>query len=340
MARPVLLHHPASLGHDTGAHPERAARMVAVGQALDAVDWLGADVRLAPEATREQLEAVHDPTHLRRVEATSARGGGMLDPDTVVSAGSWQAALRAAGGSVALVDALLAGEAEVGAALHRPPGHHATADRAMGFCLVNSVAVAARHALDAHGLERVLVVDWDVHHGNGTNDVFHREPRVLFASVHASPLYPGTGPAGDAGSGPGEGFTVNVPVPDGSGDATWCSVVEHALVPLGLAYEPGLVLVSAGFDAHADDPLAGCTVSDAGFAAMAGSVRRLAEALGVPLGLVLEGGYDLRALARSLVASLGVLTADAAPAAPAGLAVDPLAAATLERLRPRWPALA
>ncbi len=340
MARPVLLHHPASLGHDTGAHPERIQRMVAVERALEAVGWLGADVRPAPEATWEQLEAVHDPAYLGRLEAFCARGGGMLDPDTAVSEGSWDAALRAAGGSAALVDALLGGEAESGAALHRPPGHHATRDRAMGFCLVNSVAVAARHALDAHGLERVLVVDWDVHHGNGTNDLFHREPRVLFASVHESPLYPGTGPAADVGSGPGEGFTVNVPVPGGSGDATWCSVLEHALVPLGLAYEPELVLVSAGFDAHEDDPLAGCAVTDAGFAAMAGSARRLAEALGVPLGLVLEGGYDLGALTRSLVASLGVLAADAAPAAPAGLAVDPHARAALERLRARWPALA
>jgi acetoin utilization deacetylase AcuC-like enzyme len=340
MARPVLLHHPASLGHDTGAHPERVQRMVAVERALEAVGWLGADVRPAPVATSEQLDAVHDAAHLGRLEAFCARGGGLLDADTVVSEGSWEAALHAAGGSAGLVDALLTGEAEVGAALHRPPGHHATRDRAMGFCLVNNVAVAARHALDAHGLERVLVVDWDVHHGNGTNDLFHGDPRVLFASIHEWPLYPGTGPAEDVGSGPGEGFTVNVPVPGGSGDATWCSVVEHALVPLGLAYEPELVLVSAGFDAHEDDPLAGCAVTDAGFAAMAGSARRLAEALGVPLGVVLEGGYDLGALARSLVASLGVLAADAAPAAPAELAVDPHARAALERLRPRWAALA
>ncbi|HSD77475.1 MAG TPA: histone deacetylase [Solirubrobacteraceae bacterium] len=339
MGRPVLFHHHAALEHDTGSHPERAARIVAVQRALAARDWLGCGVRTSPEATRTQLEAVHDPDYVERIEHFCAHGGGMLDRDTLVSAGSWTAAVHAAGGACALVDALLLGEAPAGASLHRPPGHHATANRAMGFCLFNNVAIAARHALDAHGLERVMIVDFDVHHGNGTNDIFHGHREVLFASLHEWPLYPGTGPSEDLGSGPGVGFSVNLPLPGGTGDATWGSVMEHVVVPLGRSYEPQLILVSAGFDAHRDDPLADCMVSDAGFAAMTASLRRLADALDVPLGLVLEGGYDVGALSRSLVACLEVLTADAAPEPDAGLAVDPHARAAMLRLRRRWPAL-
>ncbi len=182
----------------------------------------------------------------------------------------------------------------------------------MGFCLFNNVAVAARRALDAHAAERVLVLDWDVHHGNGTNDIFHASPEVLFVSIHESPLYPGTGPASDVGSGPGTGYTVNLPVPHSSGDDTFCSLVEHVVLPLGRAFEPRLILISAGYDAHEGDPLATCTVTDAGFAAMAGSMRRLAAELDVPFGMVLEGGYDLGALSRSVAATLEV--AAAAPA--------------------------
>jgi acetoin utilization deacetylase AcuC-like enzyme len=331
MPQALLLRHPSSREHDTGPHPERAARIVAVEEALEQRGWLGWDVRLSPAVERKRLEAVHDPAHVDRIERFCASGGGMIDLDTVASGGSWAAALHAAGGAVAMVDALLAGEACRGASLHRPPGHHATRARAMGFCLFNTIAVAAQHALDAHGLERVLILDWDVHHGNGTNDIFHASDRVLFASIHESPLYPGSGPASDTGSGPGEGFTVNLPVPGGSGDETWCSLVEHAVVPLARAYRPQLVLVSAGFDAHLDDPLAGCAVSDGGFAAMAGSMRRLADGLDVPLGLVLEGGYELSALARSVVAVLEVVGREEPPSAP-DLAVHPLAARAVERL--------
>jgi len=210
----------------------------------------------------------------------------------------------------------------------------------MGFCLFNSVAVAAQHALDAFGLSRVMVFDWDVHHGNGTNDIFHARDDVLFASVHESPLYPGTGPASDVGSGAGEGFTVNLPVAGRSGDDVWCSLVEHVVVPLARSFAPELLLVSAGFDAHADDPLASCRVTDGGFAAMAASVRRVADELGVPIVLVLEGGYDVDALARSLVAVLEVLGADAAPPADGALLRHPHASAALGRLAARWPSLA
>ncbi len=327
----LLLRHPSSLEHDTGSHPENRARITAIEAALAQQDWLGCEVVESPAADRALLESVHSAAHIDRIEGLARRGGGMIDMDTTVSTGSYAAACHAAGGAAALVDALVGGTARTGASLHRPPGHHATVAGAMGFCLFNNIAVAAQHALDAHGLERVMIVDWDVHHGNGTNDIFSARDDVLFCSVHESPLYPGTGPAGDVGHGAGEGFTVNLPVPGGSGDNTWCSLVEHALVPLGRAYAPQLLLISAGFDAHVEDQLATCIVSDAGFAAMAGSLRRLAEGLGAPVGMVLEGGYVLEALARSFTAALGVLVADPPPEAPS-LAVHPQAERALERL--------
>jgi acetoin utilization deacetylase AcuC-like enzyme len=206
----------------------------------------------------------------------------------------------------------------------------------MGFCFFNSVAIAARHAQQAHGIERVLILDFDVHHGNGTNDIFHADPDVLYASIHESPLYPGSGPASDTGSGAGEGFTVNLPVPGGSGDAVWCSLVEHVVVSLGLEYGPGLILISAGFDAHARDPLATCEVTRRGFAQMAASMRGLADELDVPLGVVLEGGYDLEGLAEGTVATLEVVGADELPDRPP-VDLHPLAAQAAGRLAERWP---
>jgi acetoin utilization deacetylase AcuC-like enzyme len=320
MAEPVLFHHPSSLQHDPGPHPEQPARITAIERALEARGWLGFARRESPEATRAQLEAVHTAKLIEGIRALCASGGGMIDVDTVVSEGSWEAALHGAGGAVALVDALLGGDAggpvRVGASIHRPPGHHAEIRRAMGFCLFNSVAVAARHARDAHGVGRVLILDWDVHHGNGTQDVFYDTDEVLFASIHQWPLYPGSGAAGDTGSGTGTGYTLNMPVPAGSGDEVFCSLVEHLVAPAAREYGPELILVSAGFDAHADDPLAGCRVSDAGYATMATSVRALADELGVPVGAVLEGGYDLGALARGMTATLEALTAAGPVAAP------------------------
>jgi acetoin utilization deacetylase AcuC-like enzyme len=337
---PVLFRHPSSHDHETGAHPERVERIEAIELALEARDWLGGDVRESPAVRRPVLEAVHPSGYVQRVESISLRGGGHLDMDTVLSTGSWECALHSTGGAVAMVDALLGGEARYGASVHRPPGHHAEPSQGMGFCLFNHIAVAARHALDHLGAERVLIVDFDVHHGNGTNDIFHATDEVLFCSIHQSPLYPGTGPAGDVGEGKGTGYTVNMPVPPGSGDDVFCSLVEHVVVPLGREYKPRLALISAGYDAHRADPLGSCACTAGGYAAMVASVRRLADGLDVPCGLVLEGGYDLEGLATSLVASLEVLGADGAPAADAGLEVHPLAAAATERLAERWPALA
>jgi acetoin utilization deacetylase AcuC-like enzyme len=339
MGRPVCFYHPSGLGHDTGAHPERPARLSAIVAALEEREWAGYELRASPPVTDTQLEAVHDPAYVERIERFCAAGGGLLDADTIASVGSWEAALHAAGGAAALVDALVTGEAPAGASLHRPPGHHALADRAMGFCLFNNVAVAARHALDAHGLQRVLVLDWDVHHGNGTNDAFHGHHEVLFASIHQYPFWPGTGAADDAGSDDGLGYTVNLPVRARTGDATWTSLVEHVVVPLAREYRPELVLVSAGYDAHADDPLGECRVTDEGFTTMAGSMRRMADELGAPVGMVLEGGYDVASLARGVVATMEVFGAEEAPPEPS-IEVDRVAQAALERLRARWPALA
>ena len=335
----VLLSHPSSLEHDTGAHPERAARLVAFEEEYARRSLPLSRSESAP-ASRSALHLVHPPEYVDSIERFVAAGGGALDVDTVCSPGSWDAALHSAGGACEVVDLLLGGSAPFAASVHRPPGHHAEAARAMGFCLFSNVAVAAAHALSpAHGLSRVLVLDWDVHHGNGTNDIFHASDEVLFVSIHEWPLYPGTGPASDVGSGRGEGYTVNLPVPGGSGDETFVSLVAHVVGPLARAYEPELVLVSAGFDAHTDDPLAGCRVTDAGYAAMAASIRSLAAELGVPAGLVLEGGYDLGALSRSLCDVLDVFSAPDTPAAP-DLPVHPLAAEAQQRLAARWPALA
>jgi acetoin utilization deacetylase AcuC-like enzyme len=337
--RAVYLHHAASLAHDTGAHPERAARITAIEAELARHDWLGMERMEAPIVAAETLTAVHPPRHVRGIEELCLAGGGAIDADTLVVEASYEAALRAAGGAVRLVDLLLTGEARTGISALRPPGHHAEPARAMGFCLFGNVAVAAQHALDAHGLERVLVLDWDVHHGNGTSAAFHASPAVLFVSLHEWPLYPGTGPASDVGSGPGTGCTVNLPVAAGAGDALYLSLLEHVVAPLARAYEPQLVLISAGFDAHRDDPLGGVIVTEHGFAAMTGTVRRLAAELGVPVGAVLEGGYDLRALAASTAATLRVLTAPDPPP-PGDVPVAPEARAAAARLAAHWPALA
>jgi len=296
---------------------------------------------LAPEVEREALLAVHPPAHVEAIERLSARGGGPIDLDTVTSAGSYDAALHAAGGAMAMVDALAAADGPQAAfSALRPPGHHAEPTRAMGFCLFNNVAVAARRAIAAHGHARVLILDWDVHHGNGTEAVFAEDPAVLFCSIHQWPLYPGTGAASDAGRGAGAGTTVNLPVPAGTGDDAYTSLVEHVVAPVALAFAPELVLVSAGYDAHRDDPLAGCRVTERGYEAMTGAVRRLCAELGdVPLGMVLEGGYELGALARSVAATLEVLAADAPP--PAGeVPVHPVAAEAAARVARDWPAVA
>ena len=296
--------------------------------------WLGFERREAPPVALEALAAVHPQRHVDAVREMSERGGGAFDPDTAASAGSYVAALHAAGGACALVQALVSDEAGLGFAGLRPPGHHAEPDRAMGFCLFNNIAVATRHALDAFGVERVFVLDWDVHHGNGTNDIFHASAAVLFCSIHQSPLYPGTGSLSDVGSGPGEGFTINLPVPPGAGEPQWLSLVEHVAMPCARAFAPQLILVSAGFDAHRADPLASCRLETSSFGELARHVAALGRATGAPVGLCLEGGYDLDALASSVAETL---SAAATRHEPRGVELDAPTERAAEHLRTYWP---
>ena len=313
MGPPLLFRHPASLEHETGAHPEGSGRIEAIEAELGARDWLGWESREAPAVDLDVLRRVHPDSHVEAVRAMSARGGGSFDADTVASAGSYVAALHAVGGASAMAEALLGGQAGAGFCALRPPGHHAEPAQAMGFCLFNNVAVAARHALDSLGARRVFILDWDVHHGNGTNDIFHASDEVLFASVHQSPLYPGTGPLSDAGKGAGEGYTINLPVPPGSGEETWLALVEHVVAPAARAFAPDLVLISAGFDAHRADPLATCRLETGSFGELARHARAIAGVANAPVGAVLEGGYDVDALAASVATTLGGLAEGGAP---------------------------
>ena len=315
MAPPLYFRHPSSLEHDTGGHPENRARIVAIEEELEQRGRMGWEWRDAPRVDEARVQAVHPPEHVGAVRGMCDAGGGWFDADTVASAGSWEAALHAAGGACAMVDALMGGDAPAGFCALRPPGHHAERATAMGFCLLNNIAIAARHALTEWGTERVLIFDWDVHHGNGTNDIFHASRDVLFISIHQSPLYPGTGPLSDTGSGEGEGYTLNLPVPPGAGEDTWLPLVEHVVAPVARAFGPELVLVSAGFDGHRDDPLAQCRLETESYARMAAQVRELASELGVPFGATLEGGYDLAALSASVAATLEAFADGVAPPA-------------------------
>jgi acetoin utilization deacetylase AcuC-like enzyme len=285
-------------------HPERRDRLDAalagIGEAglLDAAEF-----RVPEPVPVRDLELVHDPAYVAAIERFCAAGGGNLDPDTVATPGSWLTARRAAGAVVQAVDALRAGECDVAFAAGRPPGHHAVPDRAMGFCLFNNAAVAAAK-LAAAG-ERVAIVDWDVHHGNGTQDIFYDHPDVLYVSTHESPLYPGTGEMRETGRGDGIGTTLNLPFPEGTSGDVYRAAFDDVVVPVVERFAPDWLIVSAGFDGHRDDPLAGLRLTSGDYADMA---RRLQAS--VPprrLLVVLEGGYDLRALTRSTGATLSAL---------------------------------
>jgi acetoin utilization deacetylase AcuC-like enzyme len=309
----LLLYDDACLRHDPGSgHPESPSRLEAIWRDLSGQPVPGTEVAAPPRATVEQLARIHGEAYVREILALQGRRV-RLDPDTATSAGSVDAAVLAAGAACEAVRRVLDGSAQGAFALVRPPGHHAEATRAMGFCLFNNVAIAAAEA-HARGLSRVLCVDWDVHHGNGTQHSFYARPDLLFMSTHQWPLYPGTGHESETGAGPGAGYTVNVPLPAGCGDEEYAAVFTDLLLPLADEYKPELVLVSAGFDAHRDDPLAGMAVTSDGFAALCGAVKAVADRhCKDRLVLTLEGGYDLAALARSVRGCVEVLAGAAAP---------------------------
>jgi acetoin utilization deacetylase AcuC-like enzyme len=324
--------HPACLEHDPRAympeHPDTPERLEGIELTLAAHDWLGWERRAAPPAYEAQLELIHSPRQIDQIRELVLAGGGAVDGDTFVGEPSYRAALHAAGGACEMTRALIAGEARLGFCGVRPSGHHAEPDKAMGFCLFNNVAIAAELAICELGLQRVFILDWDVHHGNGTAEAFRRRPDILFASIHQSGIYPGTGLMSDMGSGPGEGYTINLPVPAGSEEDLWLSLIEHIVLPAAQAFEPELVLISAGFDAHRSDPLANCRLEASSFAEMARHVRDFAEELGVPIGAVLEGGYEPAALAECVRETLTALSGDepATSAAPEALLTSRAAA--------------
>ena len=301
-----LFTHSVCLQHDPGpGHAESPARLRAVLEALDQDRFATVDRIEAPRATREQLLRVHTPAHVDRILAITPEADTVrLDEDTLMSPASAEAGLRAAGAVVAAVDAVMTGQALRAFCAVRPPGHHATPDTAMGFCLFNNIAVGAAHALAAHGLKRVAIADFDVHHGNGTQDIFQRESRVLFISTHQQPLYPGTGDADERGV----GNIVNAPLSPGEGSYEFRTLWSDVLLPRLHAFKPQLVLVSAGFDAHQRDPLANLELQAEDYAWITERLVDLAHAhAGGRLVSTLEGGYDLQALAASASAHVSAL---------------------------------
>ena len=306
----ALYYHPAYLEHDTGQHPENADRLRGIITALDRYGIPESDLLKPEPVDLDLLAHVHDARYIAAIEKAARSGGGYWDYDTIISPASYDAALLAAGAATAAVDSAIAGMS-VPFALVRPPGHHALHASAMGFCLFNNVAVAAQHAIEKHGLERVMIVDWDVHHGNGTQDLFYTRPDVFFFSTHQYPFYPGTGALDETGSGAGEAFTLNVPLPGGVDDAGYKQVFEQLLAPALYRYNPQLILISAGYDAHIADPIGGMAVTSAGFYQLAQFVREIAddiEECGGRVAAVLEGGYNIAALATSVVATIAGLS--------------------------------
>jgi acetoin utilization deacetylase AcuC-like enzyme len=305
MTKAVIAGPLAAPEHALVGHPERPSRVAAAAAGIDALaldtDRVDIESRLA---TFDELATVHDGAYLRELEAFCAGGGGRLDPDTFAGTESWVAARQAAGAGLAAADALAAGAGDVAFVIARPPGHHALADRAMGFCLLNNVAVTA--AALANAGERVLIVDWDVHHGNGTQAIFWNDDRVCYVSTHQDRFYPGTGAVDEVGGPDALGLTVNIPLPAGATGDRMERALDDVVAPVVSRFAPTWVLVSAGFDAHRDDPLADLALSSGDFARLATLVRGFAPSSG-RLAFFLEGGYDLEAIRESVAATLGAV---------------------------------
>jgi len=331
------------------SHPETPQRLASIYEMLDNPDmgwkFIGIDAR---EATREEIERVHLPAYIDRIAATAGEKLFMLDPDTVTTAESYDVARLAAGGVINAIDGVVSGHADNAFALVRPPGHHAQAAVAAGFCIFNNIAIGARDAIARHGMERVLIVDWDLHHGNGTQEAFYEDPQVLYLSTHQSPGYPGTGAMSELGRGPGLGYTLNIPLRGGAGDALYVRLFRDILSPVAQAFRPEIILVSAGFDTYVGDPLGEMRVTPEGFACLTRVLLNLAEATcGGRLALVLEGGYHIQGLTKCVRAVLLELLGEtcateerlASLANEADAKADILIGRARQQFEPYWPVL-
>jgi acetoin utilization deacetylase AcuC-like enzyme len=299
MAKTGIVKDPIYLEHKTGSyHPESPERLEVIYEMLEDKDMAGRFEAIHPrEATREEIELIHEPSYFDRVATTAGKSHSSLDPDTQTSEKSFEAALLACGGFLLGIDRVMNGELDNAFALIRPPGHHAESNRGMGFCLFNNVAVGAAYAIKKYSLDRILICDWDLHHGNGTQHSFYDDKKALYFSTHQFPYYPGTGSFTEVGQGDGRGFTVNVPLSVGNGDAEYYKIFKEVLEPISEEYNPQLVLVSAGFDIYYKDPLGGMEVTPSGFAALAQVLLSIAEkSCGGKLLITLEGGYHLGGL--------------------------------------------
>ncbi len=312
MNKTGYIYHPQYLKHDTEPHPENPGRLEAIQRKIESSKTYPHLIFPEPRrATDDELAANHNSSHIDHVRNSCRNGTRNLDVDTVICPDSWDAALLSAGAGLTAVDQIIAGQLDNAFTTVRPPGHHAEKDHAMGFCLFNNVAVAARYAINKHGLNRIFIFDWDVHHGNGTQHSFYSDPSVYYSSTHQYPFYPGTGDDDETGTGDGLGTTLNFPLDPFCGDPAYLDIVENKLIPEIQSYRPDLIIISAGFDAHENDPLAQMRVSADGYGKMTAMILKVAEEVcGGRLLSMLEGGYDHTALAESVHEHVNVLLGD------------------------------
>ncbi|MCK4730549.1 MAG: histone deacetylase [Candidatus Aenigmarchaeota archaeon] len=301
----AIIYHRDYLEHETGNHPENKYRLIAIMNEIQDSN-LNINIIKPKQASIDEVNLVHTPNYIKKV-AKYSKNELPLDPDTITCKDSYETALFSAGGAITAVDTL--DKEDNAFALVRPPRHHALPDKGMGFCLFNNIGIGAKYALDKKGYERVMIIDWDVHHGNGTQNIFYDDPSVFYFSIHQLPCYPGTGFSEERGLGKGERFTKNIPLPPGSGDKEYLDIFEKYLAPAADKYKPDLILVSAGFDAHIDDPMADMNVTGKGFEKMASEVYSIADKhCDGKLAMVLEGGYNPRALSYSVKKVLEVMS--------------------------------
>jgi acetoin utilization deacetylase AcuC-like enzyme len=320
-----FVYDPIFLEHETGEHPENPRRMLAAMALLDESGLLARLARIdARDATPEELALAHDPRYVAAVRQAANAGGGWVDPDTLITSRSYDVAARVVGGTLAAVDGVISGDVASAFCLVRPPGHHASPVQAMGFCLFNHIAAAARYGRTQCALDRVAIVDFDVHHGNGTQDVFYTDPSVLYISAHEYPFYPGTGAAPEVGAGDGRGANINIPMPHGCGDAGYRRAFEAVVLPALHGFRPQLILVSAGYDAHFADPIANQRLSVDGYGALVSMLMSSAEQLcGGRIVAALEGGYDLVAMPWSVRRTIELLNGDSPVPDPLGTVDTP-----------------